>query len=80
MDEHKVFDEFFSSVEKQVRYSVAVLLKSKFFHQVFGSPASMALGNREEERSEGGAPNSSGDAGEFCPSRSKHIQRQPFSR
>ena len=35
----------------------------------------MASGNQDEERLEGGAPNSSGDAGESRPSRGEHIQR-----
>ena len=73
-DEQKVFDEIFSSVEKQGRYSVPVLLKSKSFHRVFGSPESMASGNKGEERPKDGAPSSLGNASESRPSCGEHIQ------
>ena len=36
--------------------------------------------NQGEERPRGGAPSSSGDAGESCPSRGEHIQRDNSSR
>ena len=79
-DKQKVFDEIFSSVEKQGRYSVPVLLKSKSFCRVFGFLAPMASGNQGEERPEGGAPSSSGDASEPRPSRGEHIQRDSRSQ
>ena len=40
----------------------------------------MASGNQDEEQPKGEAPNSSGDAGESCPSRGEHIQRDRRSR
>ena len=62
-DEQKVFDEIFCLVEKQGRYSVPTLLKSKSFRWVFGSPESMSSGNKGKERLMDGAPSSSGNAG-----------------
>ena len=78
-DEHKIFDQIFSSVESQGRYSVPLLLESKSFHRVFVSPGSMASGTVGKECPKDGAPSSSGNTGESRPSRDEHIQRDRLS-
>ncbi|GFS35921.1 hypothetical protein Acr_00g0042710 [Actinidia rufa] len=63
-DEMKVFDEAFQSVEKSGRFSVPVLLESKSFGRVFGSPESKTSRTAGDNLPSGEAPSSSSDVGE----------------
>ncbi|GFY92423.1 hypothetical protein Acr_08g0008190 [Actinidia rufa] len=63
-DEMKVFDEAFQSVEKSGRFSVPVLLESKSFGQVFGSPESRTSRTAGANLPSGEASSSSSDVGE----------------
>ncbi|GFZ20876.1 hypothetical protein Acr_29g0000380 [Actinidia rufa] len=72
-DEPKVFEEIFQSIEKSGRFSVPVLLDSKSFGRVFGSPGSRASrtvgGNIPSEK----VPRASSDMDE---SKNPHEQAQ----
>ncbi|GFY95843.1 hypothetical protein Acr_11g0001490 [Actinidia rufa] len=70
-DEMKVFDEAFQSVEKSGRFSVPVLLESKSFGRVFGSPESRTSRTAGAHLPSGEAPSSSSDVGE---SKNPHDQ------
>ncbi|GFZ11447.1 hypothetical protein Acr_22g0008450 [Actinidia rufa] len=70
-DETKVFDEAFQSVEKSGRFSIPVLLDSKSFGRVFGSPGSRASRTAGDNLLSGEAPSSSSDVGE---SKNPHDQ------
>ncbi|GFZ04454.1 hypothetical protein Acr_17g0000260 [Actinidia rufa] len=63
-DEMKVFDEAYRSVEQSGRFSVPVLLDSKSFSRVFGSPGSRTSRTAGDNRPSGEAPSSSSDVGE----------------
>ncbi|GFZ18491.1 hypothetical protein Acr_27g0002300 [Actinidia rufa] len=79
-DEHKIFDQIFSSIESQGCFSIPVLLDSKSFRRIFVSPRSMAFGTVGKVCPEDGASSSSSDAGESRPSRDEHIQRDSHSQ
>ncbi|GFZ00563.1 hypothetical protein Acr_14g0001980 [Actinidia rufa] len=72
-DEPKVFEEIFRSVEKSGHFSVPVLLNSKSFGRVFGSPGSRASRTAGDNLPSGEVPSSSSDVGE---SKNPHEQAQ----
>ena len=57
-----------------------MLLKSKSFRRVFGSPGPMAFGTKGNEPHGHGTSTSSGEAGESRPSHGEHIQQDSHSR
>ncbi|GFZ03432.1 hypothetical protein Acr_16g0000560 [Actinidia rufa] len=70
-DEPKVFEEIFWSVEKSGRFLVPMLLDSKSFGRVFGSPGSRASRTVGDNLPSEEVPSSSSDVGE---SKNPHEQ------
>ena len=75
--ELKFLSQIINNINSSFLCEISVLYQDP---RRFGFLASMASGNQDEERLEGGASNSSGDAGESRPSRGEHIQRDNRSR
>ncbi|GFS41690.1 hypothetical protein Acr_00g0075820 [Actinidia rufa] len=70
-DEPKIFEEIFRSVEETGRFSVPMLLDSKLFRRVFGSPGSRTSRTAGDNLPSREAPSSSSDVGE---SKNPHDQ------